>query len=378
MNVRWIVELTREERQELEALTRGGKLGARKMKRAQVLLMSDNDWQSIAIADALTMGSSTVYRTRKKFVEGGVEHALNDAPRSGAARKLSEKDEATLIALACSNAPAGCAKWTTQLLADKLVGMTEVDELSAETVRRRLKEKKIKPWQHKMWLIPKINFEFIARMEDVLSLYGEPCDEDMPVVCFDETPVQLIGETRCSIPAGEGQPERIDYEYRRNGTANIFMIIDRHRGWRHAEVTPRRTAVDFALQMRALADEHYPDATKIRVVMDNLNTHRVASLYQAFEPAEARRLAERLEFHFTPKHASWLNMVEIEIGVLNQQCLDRRIPSREILAQEVEAWRKKRNTEGATIKWLFDIEKARTKFARRYPAPVHAAEQKPE
>ena len=181
------------------------------------------------------------------------------------------------------------------------------------------------PWQEKMWCIPKVDAEFVARMEDVLALYAEPPDDRRPVVCFDETPRQLIGEERVPTRAEPGKRARFDYEYVRNGTANVFMFVDVNRPWRHAKVTDQRTCHDFAECMRDLVDDHYPDAERIRVVLDNLSTHSQAALYQRFEPAEARRILSRLEFHFTPKHASWLNMVEIEIGVMVRQCLNRRI-----------------------------------------------------
>ena len=179
-----------------------------------------------------------------------------------------------------------------------------------------------------MWCVPKVDGEYVARMEDVLDLYAEPPDPKRPVVCFDESPIQLIGEVRPPLPAAPGQVERFDYEYRRNGTVNLFVILDAHRPWRKVKVTERRTAGDFAQCMRELVDVDFPQAERIRVVMDNLSTHTPGSLYEAFPAAEAHRILRRLEFHYTPKHASWLNMVEIEIGVLKGQCLDRRIDDR--------------------------------------------------
>jgi hypothetical protein len=171
----------------------------------------------------------------------------------------------------------------------------------------------------------------------VLDLYAEEADPRRPVVCFDESPTQLIGEVREPIPAAPGQPERYDYEYKRNGTANLFVFLDVHKSWRHVKVTDHRTARDFAECMRDLADFHYPDADRIRVVMDNLSTHTAGALYEAFPAPEAHRVLQRLEFHYTPKHASWLNMVEIEIGVLRGQCLDRRIGERDVLVSEIDA-----------------------------------------
>ena len=218
-----------------------------------------------------------------------------------------------------------------------------------------------------MWCIPKVDAEFVARMEDVLELYAQAPDPQLPVVCFDETPRQLIGESRVPVAPKPGQPARFDYEYVRNGTANVFVFVDAHRSWRHAKVTDRRAAGDFAECMRDLVDKHYPKAERIRLVMDNLSTHTPAALYETFEPAEARRILRRLEFHYTPKHASWLNMVEIEIGVMVSQCLDRRIPTKAMLISEIAAWEQRRNREKAKIKWLFTVERAREKLGRAYP-----------
>src|SRR5712675_568010 len=195
---------------------------------------------------------------------------------------------------------------------------------------------------------------------DVLDLYAEAPDPKRPVVCFDESPTQLIGEVRQPIPAEPGQIERYDCEYRRNGTANLFVFLDAHRSWRKVKVTDSRAAVDFA--------------ACIRVVMDNLSTHSAGALYQAFPACEARRVRQRLEFHYVPKHASWMNMVEIEIGVLRGQCLDRRIATHEQLVSEIAAWERQRNASGARIKWMFTTDKARAKMGRAYPEPVSTRE----
>jgi hypothetical protein len=212
-------------------------------------------------------------------------------------------------------------------------------------------------------------------MEDVLDLYAEPLDPARPVVCLDESPLQLIGEVREPIPAAPGQLERVDYEYRRNGTVNLFVAVDAHRPWRKVTVTEQRTARDYAKRLRELVDVDYPDAGCIRVVQDNLSTHTPGSLYEAFPAPEAHRILERLEFHYTPKHASWLNMVEIEIGVLKRQCLDRRIDDREELEREIAAWERQRNLAGAHLKWMFTTEKARTKMGRAYPRPAATLDQ---
>ncbi len=205
-------------------------------------------------------------------------------------------------------------------------------------------------------------------MEDVLDLYAEPYDPQRPVVCFDETSKQLLAETRSPIRPKPGRRERYDYEYQRKGTRNLFMLCQPLVGWRHVVVTEQRTMVDFAQQMRWVADEAYPASEKIRVVLDNLNTHRTASLYQAFPPTEARRIARRLEFHHTPKHGSWLNMAEIEFSVLARRVLRRRISDEETLSGEIAALEAERNQAGATIDWRFSTEDARIKMHHLYPA----------
>lgn len=205
-------------------------------------------------------------------------------------------------------------------------------------------------------------------MEDVLDLYAEPYNPRFPVVCFDERPFQLIGETRQPMPVTAGHPTRYDYEYQRNGTCNLFMYFQPLATWRHVVVTAQRTRQDFARRMQELSDVHLPDAEQIRVVLDNLNVHTPAALYEVFAPAEARRLVKRFDFRYTPKHGSWLNMVEIELAVLSGQCLDRRIPAVEKLRREIAAWEAKRNAAKATVQWQFDTSKARTKLKRLYPS----------
>ncbi len=205
-------------------------------------------------------------------------------------------------------------------------------------------------------------------MEDVLDLYAEPYDPRRPKVNFDETSKQLIKETRHPLPARRGQSARYDYEYERNGTRNLFLFTEPQAGWRRVKVTGRRTKLDFAHQMRWLVDERYPEAESIRVVLDNLNTHKAASLYEAFAPEEARRMIKKLEFHYTPKHGSWLNMAEVELSVLQRQCLGRRIADEATLIREIAAWEEERNEEQATIDWRFSVTDARDKLKRLYPS----------
>jgi hypothetical protein len=205
-------------------------------------------------------------------------------------------------------------------------------------------------------------------MEDILELYAAPPDPRRPLVCFDERPVQLIAHTREPVPAAPGRPARIDYEYRRAGTCNLFVLFAPHHGWRHVEPTERRTKRDFALMMKALVDAYFPYATTIRVVLDNLNTHTLATLYETFPPAEARRIARKLELHYTPKHGSWLNMAEAEIALLTRQALDQRIADPHALRRVIVPWEQTRNDAQATISWRFTVADARRKLKRLYPS----------
>ena len=205
-------------------------------------------------------------------------------------------------------------------------------------------------------------------MEDVLDVYTRPYDPRRPQVCLDETSVQLIGEKRIPVPMAPGRLARVDYEYERNGVCALFMVNEPLRGWREVVVGDHRTAIDFAHVVKHLVDVHYPNAERIVLVMDNLNTHTPGSLYEAFDPTEARRLADRLEIHYTPKHASWLDMAEIELSVLSRQCLEQRIPDKATLVREVTAWMHDRNVRQSTIDWRFSTPDARIKLKRLYPA----------
>jgi hypothetical protein len=215
---------------------------------------------------------------------------------------------------------------------------------------------------------PQANAEFVCAMEDVLDLYHEPYDPLRPVVCFDEGTKQLSGETRTPLPMAAGQPQRYDYEYERHGTCNLFTFCEPLAAWRHVEVTDQRTMIEYAHCMKYLVDERYPEAELIRVVQDNLSTHKPAALYEAFPPEEARRILQRLAFHYTPVHGSWLNIAEIELNVLNSQCLDRRIGDKETLIKEVAAWNLERNQRAASVNWQFTTQDARVKLKRLYPS----------
>ena len=368
MNIKHLVELNDAEEKQLQELTSKGKVSARKIKRAQILLMADRrQYTDNEINNVLKVSSSTIYRVKRRFVEDGLDFALEEGLRSGQPRKLNANQEALLVSIACSKPPKGCAGWTLELLTQEfMVLIDDENPVSIETIRRRLKENELKPWQKKMWCLANMNAEYIAQMEHILDIYAEPADIKRPLINFDEAMKQLVSEVTPPVPMKPKHPQKQDYEYKREGMANIYLFFDRHNGWRKTKVTESKKAADFAHCMKDLVDIHYPQAEVIRVVMDNYNTHRAASLYKTFPAQEARRIMKKLEFHYTPKHASWLNMVEIEIGNMNQQCLDRRMGDRDFLIQELEAWESRRNQKNATIDWMFNVDAARKKLNRAY------------
>lgn len=368
--------LTEEERTHLENLIHTGThRAAATLIHARILLKANvgsegPGWDDERIAEAVDCSASTVYRVRQAWVEEGMSAALfRKKPTGRLYRKLDGAQEAQLITLACSEPPEGQTRWTLRLLADQLVDLQVVESISPECVRATLKKNELKPWLHQQWIIPpQANADFVCAMEDVLDVYTRPYDPARPLVCLDELNKQLVAETRIPLPMESGQPVRFDYEYERCGTANVFMLSEPLTGQRQAVVTEQRTAVDFAKVIRDLLEVRYPQAEKVVLVMDNLNTHKPAALYQAFEPAIARSLIDRLEIHYTPKHGSWLNMAEIELSVLSRQCLDRRIPDLETLTQEVAAWEQTRNMKAQAVNWRFTTPDARIKLKRLYPS----------
>lgn len=227
----------------------------------------------------------------------------------------------------------------------------------------------MKPWQHEAWCIPTVDADFVAAMEDVLDLYAQPYDPEVPLVCFDEKPLVVHGEVKEPLPVKPGHPQRSDYEYVRLGTANLFVFVEPLAGHRCVEMSDRRTRLDFAQTIRWLVDEVYPDARLIRLVMDNLNTHTVASLYEAFPPEEAQRIWKRLEVHYTPKHGSWLNMAEIEISIFERGCLSKRVKNFEQLGQHIEGLASERNAQRCHIHWRFTCADARSQMHDLYPSP---------
>lgn len=353
-------------------MTKNGKASAKKLTHARILLAADENINAqetdLSIAESLHISDKTVHRIRKECVENGIESALNRKPHSEKKpRKIQGTEEAHLIALCCSSPPEGRCKWTLKLLADKLISLEIVDSVSPQTVGRVMQKNELKPWQKKEWCIAEANAAFVCNMEDVLDVYQRPYDEKYPVVCMDESNKQMTKEVRTPIPAEPGKPERYDTEYERNGTSNIFLACEPLAGKRQIKITDHRKKTDFAYFIRELVDVHYSNAEKIILVMDNLNTHNGSSLYDTFEPTEAKRILNKLEIHHTPKHDSWLNMAEIELSHLSRQCLSRRIPNQETFINEVNSWKNERNEQNSVINWQFKTEDARVKLKRLYP-----------
>ena len=372
---KYIVELTAEQREELSHMIATGKAAARELTHARILLKADQGpqgpaWSDGRIQEALEVSASTVQRVRKCCAHHGVQEAIApQAVQRARRRRLDGTQEAYLIALACSAPPAGSERWTLRLLANQLVELGYVQSICHETVRQVLLTNELKPWIKKQWCIPtQADAEMVYHMEDVLEVYTRPYDPRRPQVCMDEVNTQLLSDTREPLPMEPGKPKREDYEYVREGVCNIFLACEPLAGQRYTMVTAQRTKQEWAQFIRRLADESYPDADKIVLVMDNLNTHTLAALYEVFPVAEARRLCQRFEVHYTPKHASWLNMAEIELSALDRQCLSQRLVSLEMAEEQVAAWTQRRNQQQVTINWRFTAEDASIKLKHLYPS----------
>lgn len=281
--------------------------------------------------------------------------------------KITGEVEAKVIALACSEVPKGYDKWTLTLLADKTVKLGFINSISRSSVHNILKKNEIKPHLRQCWCIPKdYNSSFVASMEDVLDVYKRPFNKRYRVICMDEKPVQLLGDVRKVFIKSDGTV-CYDNEYKRNGTCTIFLVTEPLTGWRYAVAMERRTKVDWAKFMQWVIAQ-FPDAEKLLLVCDNLNTHVPGAFYEAFEPATAKSLVDKIEFHYTPKHGSWLNIAEIELSALGIQCLGkRRIPDIETLNDELKAWHTNRNLTQKGVNWHFTTADARVKLKRLYP-----------
>lgn len=371
---RYIITLTAEEKSYLTELCNTGAHSNKAFKYARALLLCDQGpfadykWSNEQAASAVGMTTRSLISLKERFVLGGLDVALQRKPYKPRERVFDGDFEAKIIQIACSEAPEGRSRWTLKLIAERAVELEITDSVSVSTVHRVLKKNVIKPHLKQCWKIPKEqDAEFVARMEDILDTYHRPQDPAYPLVCMDESCVQLVGEVRDPIPMSPGHPIKVDDEYVRKGTAEIFLAVAPLIGQRRTEVTPHRACVDWAHFMKSISDEMFPDAKKIVLIMDNLNTHNISSFYKAFEPKEAHRLANRFEIHYTPKHGSWLNIAEIEFSAMKRQCLDRRIDELQTVRNEISAWTNDRNNRNRKVDWQFDTDSARTKLKHLYP-----------
>ena len=315
---------------------------------------------------------TTVIKTLKQFSEKGFTEMITPKrnPNSDTARlKVTGDIEAKIIATACSPAPKGYVRWTLNLLYNQMmVVLEDQDSISRATIGRTLMKNELRPHLIEYLCIPpKDDAGFVANMEDILDIYQQPYDKDYPLWCMDEKPYQLLDESRAPLPMKQGDIAKTDSEYIRNGTVSIFCFIQPHTGRIVHAVEPTRTAVDWAEKIKYLVDEIEPKARKIVLVMDNLNTHNIASLYKAFPPEEARRIARKLEVHYTPKHGSWLDIAEIGINIMTRECLNRRIPGIEALKEELKAWNDDYDRNPSPVNWQFQAEDSRIKLKSLYP-----------
>ncbi|MEM6816771.1 MAG: IS630 family transposase [Bacteroidota bacterium] len=372
---KYTIHLLREEVEELQGIISKGSHTAHSFRVAYILLNCDegeysNKVTNEQISKVLRIGMRTIDRVKSRFIEEGLEGVLERKPTERVYSKKVDGDlEAKLVQLCCSEPPAGYAKWSLRLLAEKIVELRYVESISHGSRRKRIKKNELKPWKVKSWVIPpKQNSAFVSAMEQVLDVYKRPYDESYPVVCMDESPKQLISSAQTSIPMKKGQVAREDYEYIRHGMVNIFMANEPLKGKRLIEVTSFKKKQDWAKFIKRIADEMYPQAKKITLVMDNFKTHDASSFYETFDPQEAKRIWDRFEFVFTPKHGSWLNMAEIELHVLNTQCLNRHFDHKQFVIEQVEAWQTNRNNKNNKINWQFTTEHSRVKLKKLYPS----------
>lgn len=367
------IALSVKEQDTLQQVVSKGISPARTIRRANVLLKyfesCRNEDSICKLLDVVGISRATFNTILKDFQVRGIDCIYRKKRKTPPVeRKVTGEVEAHLIALACHTPPSGYCKWTLRLLSEKMVQMNYIDNISHTTVGKVLKGNSLKPHIVKEWCIPKEqNADFIACMEDVLEVYSRPYDERYPVVCMDEKPLQLLADARKGHRKKDGSFLQ-DSEYVRNGTCSIFLFTEPLSGFRYAKALEHRTKVDWAKQMKYVADNFYPEAKKIIIVCDNLNTHNKSSFYEAFPPEEALRLAKRFEFHYTPKHGSWLDIAEIELSALAKQCLGkRRINKLETLNDEIESWQQDRNNRQKGVDWQFTAEDARIKLKSLYP-----------
>lgn len=355
------------------------------------ILLNTNDMNAskktdIEISEIFGISKTTVNNIRKEYATSGIEAVLERKTRISAPvlSKITGEFEAQVIATALSPAPNGYARWTLRLLAEHCMERKYIISISHSAIGEMLNTNEVKPHMSEYWCVPKENdAHFVAHMENILNIYQIPYNQHVPVICMDEKPIQLLDEIRERITAKplictpnseilhHGTAEKIDYKYERCGTACIFVFCEPLAGWRFVRALETCKKGDFALLMREISDVYFPNIEKIIIVADNLNTHNVSSFYEAFEPKTAFRLARKFEFHYTPKHGSWLNIAESELGSLAVQALgNRRINSLGLLNEILTAWQSDRNSRQKGVNWHFTAENARIKLKRLYPKPI--------
>lgn len=343
-----------------QIIKKGGE--GRIISRAIVLKMKDKNYSNIEAADMGEVTPRTVINICHYYESGGLSSALNDEARPGPAPKFDDRIKAKIIALVCSDPPEGFDRWTIELLAEKSIETRIVSSISKEKIRIILKEHDLKPWQYQMWCVPELTQEYIQRMEDILNLYERPYNGKEPVICLDEKPVSLFGDKREMIPFSEGKANRVDYQYSRNGSVNVYCAVEPLKGVYYNEVTETKKKPDFAAFLKTIY-ENYKYSNKIHLVMDNYCTHFKNSLVEHFGKKTGEKIWSKFEIHYTPTHASWLNQAEIAIGMYSRQCLGKtRIDNIKELKKKTCSWNRVVNEKSIEIRWQFTAIDAKEKF----------------
>lgn len=351
---------SKDREQILEIIKKSG--DARVIYRANALNLRFKGFTLAEVADILEITSRTVFNIEQNYEQFGLDRALNDDPRPGVPPDFDARAKSQIVAMVCSDPPEGFDRWTLRLLQEKAINQAIVESISHETIRVILEEHDLKPWRQRSWCVPDLDDEFIERMEDVLKIYERDYDESRPVICVDEKPIQLLEDIRPVSGIAPGEEKKVDYEYKRKGTANVFCAVEPLAGEYVNRVTEVRTGNEFAKFLAAI-ERRYEKADRITLVMDNLNIHSEKSLLRFYGEDEGRRIWSRFDVHFTPKHGSWLNQAEIAIGMYSRQCLGKsRIPDIDTLRKRTNAWNKIANRKKVTINWTFSRKKAREKF----------------
>ncbi|MCY4643983.1 MAG: IS630 family transposase [Bacteriovoracales bacterium] len=361
MGARRIFRLSDCDRKTVARIVKKGK-GGRIVSRAIILKMKDKNFTHAESADVAEVTPRTVINICNNYENAGLDSALGDESRFGRPIEFDDGVKAKIVAMTCSDPPEGFDRWTLELLQKQSIERGFTDSISKEKIRILLKEHDLKPWRQQMWCIPKMDEKYIERMEKILDIYERGDSKEVPLVCLDEKAVFLRSDSKEAILMEEGNPKKVDYEYKRNGKSNVFFAVEPFGGVYTAVVTDRRTKNDFAHFIKELS-EKYRLAKEIILVMDNLNTHNRSSLVETFGKKEGDRIWNRFKVYYTPTHASWLNMAEIAIGMYSRQCLGRtRIPDAETLRRKTQHWERYINEKGVTINWTFSKKIAREKM----------------